>query len=136
MISSENLSFLLGVLVFCGETIIPKGTRGSQLSFKFTIRKFNKGDLIMKTIKFNNDVFITKTDTESIVILNGENDEFWGMEGPLSNLIYDIFICGTKNIENELKKLLDKYEVSIDEIQNDLQDCFDTLVDNNLATYD
>ena len=90
----------------------------------------------MKTIKFNNDVFITKTDTESIVILNGENDEFWGMEGPLSNLIYDIFICGTKNIENELKKLLDIYEVSIDEIQNDLQDCFDTLVDNNLATYD
>lgn len=58
------------------------------------------------------------------------------MEGPLSNLIYEIFICGTKNIENELKKLLDKYEVSIDEIQNDLQDCFDTLVDNNLATYD
>ena len=38
MISSENLSFLLGVNVFCGETIIPKGTRGSQLSFKFTIR--------------------------------------------------------------------------------------------------
>jgi len=43
MISSENLSFLLGVLVFCGETIIPKGTRGSQLSFKFTIRKELKG---------------------------------------------------------------------------------------------
>jgi hypothetical protein len=43
MISSENLSFLLGVLVFCGETIIPKGTRGSQLSFKFTIRIINKG---------------------------------------------------------------------------------------------
>lgn len=43
MISSENLSFLLGVLVFCGETIIPKGTRGSQLSFKFTIRSFLPG---------------------------------------------------------------------------------------------
>ena len=42
MISLENLSFLLGVLVFCGETIIPKGTRGSQLSFKFTIRFFGK----------------------------------------------------------------------------------------------
>ena len=42
MISSENLSFLLEVLVFCGETIIPKGTRGSQLSFKFTIRFFGK----------------------------------------------------------------------------------------------
>ena len=38
MISSENLSFLLGVNAFYGETIIPKGTRGSQLSFKFTIR--------------------------------------------------------------------------------------------------
>ena len=24
--------------MFCGETIIPKGLRGSQLSFKFTIR--------------------------------------------------------------------------------------------------
>ena len=48
MISSENLSFLLGVLVFCGETIIPKGTRGSQLSFKFTIRvKLLGGDLIV-----------------------------------------------------------------------------------------
>ena len=43
MISSENLSFLLGVVVFCGETIIPKGTRGSQLSFKFTIRCNQKG---------------------------------------------------------------------------------------------
>ena len=43
---------------------------------------------------------------------------------------------GETIIENELKRLLDKYEVSIDEIQNDLQDCFDTLVDNNLATYD
>lgn len=42
MISSENLSFLLGVDVFCGETIIPEGTRGSQLSFKFTIRFFGK----------------------------------------------------------------------------------------------
>ena len=43
MISSENLSFLLGVDVFCGETIIPKGTRGSQLSFKFTIRLYSRG---------------------------------------------------------------------------------------------
>lgn len=43
MISSENLSFLLGVDVFCGETIIPKGTRGSQLSFKFTIRIYLYG---------------------------------------------------------------------------------------------
>lgn len=90
----------------------------------------------MKTIKFNNNIFITKTDSESIVILNGEKDEFWGMEGPLSNLIYEIFICGTKNIENEIKTLLVKYEVSIDKIKNDLQDCFDTLVDNKLATYD
>ena len=49
MISSENLSFLLGVLVFCGETIIPKGTRGSQLSFKFTIRYFRKGGKCMKS---------------------------------------------------------------------------------------
>ena len=48
MISSENLSFLLGVLVFCGETIIPKGTRGSQLSFKFTMRFFYKGVFVMK----------------------------------------------------------------------------------------
>ena len=29
--------------MFCGETIIPKGTRGSQLSFKFTIRSFLPG---------------------------------------------------------------------------------------------
>ena len=43
MISSENLSFLLGVDVFCGETIIPKGTRGSRLSFKFTIRLYSRG---------------------------------------------------------------------------------------------
>ena len=43
MISSENLSFLLGVVVFYGETIIPKGTRDSQLSFKFTIRKMKFG---------------------------------------------------------------------------------------------
>lgn len=47
MISSENLSFLLGVDVFCGETIIPKGTRGSQLSFKFTIRSLVKGGAVM-----------------------------------------------------------------------------------------
>lgn len=90
----------------------------------------------MKTIKFNNNIFITKTDTDSIVILNGESDEFWGMEGPLSNLIYEIFNNGTKNIENELKKILDRYIVNIEEIKNDLQDCFDTLVDNNLATYE
>lgn len=50
MISSENLSFLLGVLVFCGETIIPKGTRGSQLSFKFTIRNNNLGGKKMKKL--------------------------------------------------------------------------------------
>jgi len=43
MISSENLSFLLGVDVFCGETIIPKGTRGAQLSFNFTIREAARG---------------------------------------------------------------------------------------------
>lgn len=47
MISSENLSFLLGVNAFYGETIIPKGMRGSQLSFKFTIRKFIKGVSVM-----------------------------------------------------------------------------------------
>ena len=50
MISSENLSFLLGVLVFCGETIIPKGTRGSQLSFKFTIRNNYLGGKKMKKL--------------------------------------------------------------------------------------
>lgn len=33
--------------MFCGETIIPKGIRGSQLSFKFTIRNFFKGVLLM-----------------------------------------------------------------------------------------
>ena len=48
MISSENLSFLLGVDVFCGETIIPKGMRGSQLSFKFTIRLYRRGENTMK----------------------------------------------------------------------------------------
>lgn len=89
----------------------------------------------MKTIKFNNNIFITKTGTDSIVILDGESDEFWGMEGPLSTLIYEIFNSGTKNIEDEFKKILDKYEVDIDEIKNDLQDCFDTLVENNLAIY-
>ena len=47
MISSENLSFLLGVDAFCGETIIPKGTRGSQLSFKFTIRYKEWGGINM-----------------------------------------------------------------------------------------
>ena len=46
MISSENLSFLLGVNAFYGETIIPKGTRGSQLSFKFTIRTKKAGGKI------------------------------------------------------------------------------------------
>lgn len=50
MISSENLSFLWGVLVFCGETIIPKGTRGSQLSFKFTIRNNYLGGKKMKKL--------------------------------------------------------------------------------------
>ena len=54
MISSENLSFLLGVLVFCGETIIPKGTRGSQLSFKFTIRLTTKGVVYMIAAKTAN----------------------------------------------------------------------------------
>lgn len=53
MISSENLSFLLGVLVFCGETIIPKGRRGSQLSFKFTMRIPGTGGakMIQTTVK-------------------------------------------------------------------------------------
>lgn len=32
--------------MFCGETIIPKGLRGSQLSFKFTIREYEKGDIL------------------------------------------------------------------------------------------
>lgn len=31
--------------MFCGETIIPKGLRGSQLSFKFTIRVNGDGDV-------------------------------------------------------------------------------------------
>ena len=34
--------------MFCGETIIPKGLRGSQLSFKFTIRSCLKGGQRMK----------------------------------------------------------------------------------------
>ena len=34
--------------MFCGETIIPKGLRGSQLSFKFTIRNSQKGGNVMK----------------------------------------------------------------------------------------
>ena len=29
--------------MFCGETIVPEGLTGSQLSFNFTIRKKNKG---------------------------------------------------------------------------------------------
>ena len=37
--------------MFCGETIIPKGTRGSQLSFKFTIRVIYEGVAYMKSIK-------------------------------------------------------------------------------------
>jgi len=34
--------------VFCGETIVPKGLRCSQLSFNFTIRNINIGEMIMK----------------------------------------------------------------------------------------
>ncbi len=41
----ENLSFL-GVLVFCGETIVLQGLRGSQLSFKFTLRICPKGERV------------------------------------------------------------------------------------------
>ena len=37
--------------MFCGETIIPKGLRGSQLSFKFTIRYFIFGGIKMKKRK-------------------------------------------------------------------------------------
>ncbi len=40
-----------GGYVFCGETIIPKGTRGSQLSFKFTIRLKHIGEKNMKDYK-------------------------------------------------------------------------------------
>ena len=44
-ISAEILliTFRIFVDAFCGETIIPKGMRGSQLSFKFTIRYFKYG---------------------------------------------------------------------------------------------
>lgn len=44
----ENLSFFLGEDAFCGEIIIPKGLRGSQLSFKFTIHIYEKGGVKMK----------------------------------------------------------------------------------------
>ena len=33
--------------MFCGETIIPEGLSGSQLSFKFTIRSVRTGGIIM-----------------------------------------------------------------------------------------
>ena len=90
----------------------------------------------MKTIKFNSNIFITKTDNESIVILDGENDEFWGMEGPLTVLIYDIFSNKTKSIEAAIESLLTQYKVTPDEFKKDLQDCFDTMVENGLAVYD
>jgi signal peptidase len=35
--------------VFCGETIVPKGLRCSQLSFNFTVRLISGGGLFMKT---------------------------------------------------------------------------------------
>ena len=36
-------SLFLGGTVFCGETIVPKGLTGPQLSFNFTIRKSEGG---------------------------------------------------------------------------------------------
>lgn len=35
---NENLSYFLGENAFCGDTVTPKGLRGSQFIFKFTIR--------------------------------------------------------------------------------------------------
>ena len=48
--------------MFCGETIIPKGLGGSQLSFKFTIRKNMEGgtndDMIQKRFGLDIPVFV------------------------------------------------------------------------------
>ncbi|KAI4449699.1 hypothetical protein C823_004228 [Eubacterium plexicaudatum ASF492] len=39
-------------------------------------------------IRFKDNIFITKTNEEAIIILDGETDDFWGVEGPLANIIY------------------------------------------------
>ena len=47
--------------MFCGETIIPKGLRGSQLSFKFTIRIYFVVILNMRTdVKYITDLLIIR----------------------------------------------------------------------------
>lgn len=89
----------------------------------------------MKMVKFKNDIYITKTGEESIVILKGENDEFWGMEGPLTILIFDLFSNKDKTIDEAFESLLNQYKVDRLELETDLKDCLDTLVDNGILIY-
>ena len=90
----------------------------------------------MKIIKFKPNIFITKTNNEAIIILNGDTDVFWGMEGPLAYLVFTLFENNSINIEDEILNMLKEYEVSKSQLIDDIEDCFKTLVENGLAEYE
>lgn len=90
----------------------------------------------MKMIKFREDIFITKTNDEAIIILDGETDEFWGMDGPLSTIILSIFENKSIDLDDILLNVLEKYNVSQEELIIDVKDCFETLVQNKIASYE
>lgn len=90
----------------------------------------------MKKIKFKPNIYITKTNNEAIIILNGDTDVFWGMEGPLAYLVFTLFENKSINIEDEIRNMLKEYDVSKSQLIDDIEDCFKTLVENGLAEYE
>ncbi len=86
-------------------------------------------------IRFKDNIFITKTNEEAIIILDGETDDFWGVEGPLANIIYAIYENKNVNFEVIITSVLKEYKVSKEEVTADIHDCFKTLVENGLAFY-
>lgn len=90
----------------------------------------------MKIIKFKPNIYITKTNNEAIIILNGDTDVFWGMEGPLAYLVFTLFENKSINIEDEIRNMLKEYDVSKSQLIDDIEDCFKTLVENGLAEYE
>lgn len=90
----------------------------------------------MKRIKFKNNVYLTKTNDEAIIILDGETDQFWGMEGPVSYIIFSLFENQFLNIDNLLSEVLKKYSVSLAELTADVEDSFNTLIETGIAYYE
>ena len=90
--------------MFCGETIIPKGLRGSQLSFKFTIRRLFSGERNMKKKNRKNKSILLR-----LAVL-----------GVFAYMIFTL--AGLWSTLNESRTRLSEYEEQYAESQNDIDE--------------